>query len=140
VLMSTQHVGANLEMTLAQYMGFPRAVVSSDSGADRLGKAEHAAQIESAATVQLQHYSSMPSLIMQSPELLAVVPRTIAIGWAKAWPMVMKELPFQMEPLRLSVYRREDTKDNPGLEWLYRTVLKAAVGLPETFEGLHAEG
>lgn len=56
------------------------------------------------------------------------------------WPMVMKELPFRMEHLRLSVYRREEVTNNPGLEWLYRTVVKAAVGLLETFQGRHAEG
>src|SRR5690625_425211 len=52
----------------------------------------------------------------------------------------VKKLPSPMEHLRLSVYRRKGTMGNSGQEWLYRTVLKTAIGLPETIERLHAEG
>lgn len=139
VVMSEDHVAARQEMTLETYLTTPRVVVASDSSAVHLEAVERRAAAYTEPAVVAQHYASTLSLILQSPDLLAVAPRSLAEGWAHSWPIVVKPLPFEMDPIRLAVYRRPGTHEGSGLDWLYRMVLRATVGLPTHFETMGAE-
>lgn len=139
VVMSADHVLASGGLTLEQYLATPRAVVSSDSSAVHLEAVERRAEAYTPPAVVAQHYASILSLVLQSPELIAVAPRSLADGWAASWPITVHPLPFEMDPVRLAVYRRPGTLNSVSLEWLHQVALRATVGLPTHFETMGAE-
>lgn len=139
VVMSQDHDLATSDLTIEQYLATPRAIVASDSSAVHLEAVERRAEAYTEPVVVAQHYAGILSLILHSPDLIAVAPWSLAAGWSTSWPIAIKPLPFKMDPVRLAVYRRQDTLNSSGLEWLYRTVLKATVGLPTRFETMGAE-
>lgn len=139
VVMSREHALAKGGLSLQQYLSTPRVVVASDSSAAHLEAVERRAQAYTEPAVVAQHYASVLSLVLQSPDLIAVVPRSLAEGWTLQWPIAVAALPFEMDPVRLAVYRRPDTLHSMSLDWLHRTVLRATVGLRTHFETMGAE-
>ncbi len=139
VVMSQDHELAAGQLTVEQYLSTPRAVVASDSSAVHLEAVERRAEAHTEPAVVAQHYASILSLVLQSPDLIAVTPRSLAAGWAKSWPIVIKPLPFDMDSVRLAVYRRPGTINSASLDWLYQMVLRSTVGLPTHFETMGAE-
>ncbi len=138
VVMSRDHALATADVTLEQYLATPRAIVASDSSAVHLEAVERRAEAYTEPAVVAQHYAGILSLLLHSPDLIAVAPRSLAAGWATSWPVTVKPLPFKMDPVRLALYRRPATLDSSSLDWLYRTVLKATVALPTRFETMGA--
>jgi DNA-binding transcriptional LysR family regulator len=139
VVMSRDHALAGRQLTIDEYLKTPRAVVASDSNAAHLEAVERRAQAYTEPAVVAQHYATILSLVLQAPDLIAVAPRSLADGWTQAWPVAVTRLPFEMDPVRLAVYRRPDTVHSSSLDWLHRTVLRATVGLPTHFETMGAE-
>lgn len=138
-VMSTDHPLADQELTLDAYVATPRVVVASDSSAVHLEAVERRSSAYTEPAVIAQHYASTLSLILQSPDLIAIAPTSLAEGWSRSWPIVVKPLPFIMDPVRLAVYRRPGSHHGAGLDWLYQMVLRATVGLPTHFETMGAE-
>lgn len=73
-------------------------------------------------------FGAMPFLVIGT-ELVATVHRRMARQLAGALPLVMRELPFELPLLELSMQWHQQRDDDPGLQWLRVQVLAAAEGL-----------
>ena len=82
VAMSSANPLADSEITRDDYRAAPRAVIASDSGMPLLEAAEQRAGISTEHTVVVQHYATVPALLMARPTLIAAIPTSIAEGWA----------------------------------------------------------
>ena len=89
--------------------------------------------------VVLNHFASLPALLAASPDLIATVPDTIAIGWAQSWPLVVQPLPLEMHAVEVCLYRRTTTQQLGALDWLYDTVVRAVRGTHGEFFAIHGD-
>lgn len=136
LVMSASHPLAEQELTLKELVALPRIVIPSDSGSAQLDAVQRGSDVYREPAVVARHFASVPSIIRSQPDLITIVPESIGDGWARVWPFVVKELPFAMPPVELSIYQRSTSHDQESLEWLTQAILRAIVTLPEHFETL----
>lgn len=136
---SREHPLAGQPLTLEHYRATPRVVVAGDSSARHLEAVERSVGAYTEPAVVAQHYASVLSMVIQSPDLMVIAPSSLAHGWTRSWPVAAADLPFEMDPVRLALYRRPGTLSSASLDWLYSRVLRATVGLPTHFETMGAE-
>jgi DNA-binding transcriptional LysR family regulator len=134
VVMSVANTLAENELTVSDYNGCSRAVISSDSGAPILEAAERHAGITAEPAVTIQHYATLPALLLARPMLIAAIPRSIAEGWAAGWPLTVKPLPFAMSPVQIRVYRRSSTQETTALDWFYNLVARVVASTAARFD------
>jgi DNA-binding transcriptional LysR family regulator len=138
VLMSGEHpLAASGTLSLEDYAAADQVVVAGDSGLPRLEAALRRAGTPLRASVVLNHFASVPSLLTASPDLLATVPDTIGGGWAQSWPLVVLPLPLGMQAVDVCLYRRATTQQLGALDWLYETVTRAVRGTHGDFFAIH---
>lgn len=124
------------EVTLDAYRDAAHVAVASDSGADLLDAAQRRAGIVLEPSVVAQHFATLPPLIARNSRLVATIPMTIARGWVGAWPIEVRPLPFPMEPIELSLYRRRSSQQSSALDWFHSTVAAAIEGSEGEFSSL----
>lgn len=141
VLMSREHrlATASGGLTLEDYITADQVVVAGDSGLPRLESALRRAGAVLRSDVVLHHFASLPSLLTGSPDLIATVPDTIAVGWAQSWPLVVQPLPLDMPAVDVCLYRRTTTQQLGALDWLYDTAVRAVRGTHGEFFAIHGE-
>jgi DNA-binding transcriptional LysR family regulator len=139
VAMSGRHPLAEAPLTLESYLAADHVAVAGDSGAAQLERAltRQSARIE--PRVSINHFAALPPLLAQRHGLIATVPDTIAAGWAESWPLVVRELPFEMPPVDVRLYRRSTTQHAAALDWLFHTVAGAIRGSSGQFGAIHGE-
>jgi DNA-binding transcriptional LysR family regulator len=138
VAMSAGNPLAEGGLTATEFLEAPRAVVLGDSGAPILEAAESRAGLLTEPVVLLQHYATLPPLLIARPTLIAAVPSSIAEGWTAGWPLKFMPLPFAMDPVQIRVYRRAATQQPAALDWFYRlvcSVVSSTVGRFDTIQG-----
>ncbi|MFC6356714.1 LysR family transcriptional regulator [Luethyella okanaganae] len=140
VALSAANPLADRAFDLDAYLDAAHVTVASDSGAPMLAAAQRRAGAEIEAQVAVRHFATLPPLLSASRELIATVPDTIAAGWAGTWPLVVRELPFEMAEIELCLYRRATTQQTAALDWLYATVARAVQGSSGQFFVIHGDG
>ncbi len=138
VLSSVEHPLAGDVLSIGEYADSEHVVVSSDSGLPLLESAQRRAGLEVEASVAVQHVATLPQLLTENPHLLATIPETIAQGWTTTWPLRIRPLPFEMDPIELSLYRRSTTQNSSALEWFAKTVAPVLEASPGEFVSLHS--
>ncbi|WP_448002090.1 LysR family transcriptional regulator [Agromyces bauzanensis] len=133
VLMSTRHPLAGAEMTAESYAAATHIVVAGDSGLPNLRAALRRADIAMEDPITVNHFASVPTMLVAGPDLIATVPDTIGAAWTTAWPLTLKPLPVDMHPVDVCLYRRTTTQHLAALDWLYDTVERALRGLQGEF-------
>jgi DNA-binding transcriptional LysR family regulator len=136
VVMSSTHPLNATNLTIEAFDKTPRIVVQGDSGLGLIENAQQRAGITSPPQVTVQHFTTLPQLISDSDELIAVIPESIAQGWTHKWPLTVKELPFEMQPVELNLYRRQTSDQQASLLWLYNTVARAIGGSSGEFAAI----
>ncbi|MFG6403029.1 LysR family transcriptional regulator [Microbacterium sp. P04] len=139
VVMSSQHPLASGVLDLDAYAAANHVVVASDSGAPAVDLALRRAGIAIEPRVASNHLAALPPLIAASSDLVATMPDTIAEGWAKTWPLVVRELPFEMPTVDVCLYRRSTTQHTAALDWLFETVARAIRGSSGRFQVIHGD-
>jgi len=134
LILSDDHPAAASEVTRERLLSMPRVVIPTDSGSAQLESIQRGSDAYREPAVVAQHFASIPPILQAQPDLVAIVPESIALAWSKNWPLTVKPLPFSMAPLELSVYQRSTSHDQDVLDWLSQAVLRAIVALPEHFE------
>nr|WP_292875273.1 LysR family transcriptional regulator [Microbacterium sp.] len=127
-------------MTLEQYRTAPRVTVASDSGAHLLEAAHRQIDDLPDAIMSVQHFATLPPLLVRNPDLIAAIPETIAAGWASSWPITAGPLPFEMEPIALDIYRRATTQHAGALDWFSDVVSRTVATSGADFEMIRGEG
>lgn len=138
-LMSAQHPLARADLTFSAYLSAAHVAVVGDSGRPNLQAALARRGAALDPDVSVNRFASLPPLLATSPDLVATVPDTIGEGWATAWPLVVRRLPFEMERVDVSLYRRSSTQQTAALDWLYATVSRALRGTHGEFAAIGAE-
>lgn len=126
-------------VNLRQYSDADHVVVSSDSGHDQLETAQRRAGASVEASVTIDHWATLPTLLSMQPDLLATVPDSIAEGWAQTWPIRVEPLPFEMAPVEVYLYRRATTAHTAALDWLFTTVAGAVRASSGRFFAIHGD-
>ncbi|MFG6444791.1 LysR family transcriptional regulator [Microbacterium sp. P06] len=139
VVMSPKHPLASGTLDLEAYADAGHVVVASDSGASAVDRALHRAGIAIEPKIASNHYAALPPLIAASDDLIATMPDTIAEGWTKTWPLVVRPLPFEMPAIDISLYRRSTTQHTAALDWLFATVAHAIRGSSGRFQVIHGD-
>ena len=139
VVMSQHHPLTDIQLTLEHYAAASRVLIAGDSSLQTLLEAEKRADIFSPHHIVIQRYATLMPLLQQHPKLLAVIPTWMAYGWAKQFPIMVRQLPFTMEAVRLFVYLRSQTHDAAGLDWFYQVVTKSTLVYPTLFEAIGSQ-
>lgn len=138
-LLSAQHPLAHGELTFEAYLAAPHVVVAGDSGRPNLQDALRRRGAAIDPDVSLNRFAALPPLLASSGELIATVPDTIGEGWATAWPLVVRPLPFEMERVDVSLYRRSSTQQTAAIGWLFDTIAGALRGTHGEFAAIGAD-
>jgi DNA-binding transcriptional LysR family regulator len=138
-VMSSTHPLATGEWNLETYATVGHIVVASDSGASAVEQALRRAGVTIEPRIAAHHFAALPPLLAASDDLIATMPDTIAEGWARTWPLVVRPLPFEMPGLDVSLYRRSTTQHTAALDWLFDTVANAIRGSSGRFQVIHGD-
>lgn len=139
VAMAAAHPLAGGDLSVTDYQRADHVEVMSDSGRPHLHAAWDRAGISVVPKVRVNHITSLPVVLVESGPLVATVPDTIARGWARTWPLVVKALPFDMPPVEVRLYRRATTHQTGALDWLFSTVARAIQGSTGQFDVIHGD-
>lgn len=80
-------------------------------------KALEARGLLSSVALEMTRFASLPYLV-QNGELVAMVPRDVATVFAGNHPVRLLELPFEIEPVRVSIYARHSHARSAPQRWL----------------------
>ncbi len=125
-------------LTMADYLGADHAVVASDSGRPALDAALRRLGVPIHPAASVHHFASLPPLLSAHDNLIATVPESIARGWADTWPVVLRDLPFDLPGVEISLLKRTTSQHTAALDWFHSTVLQALRGDPGEFSSIGA--
>ncbi|MFH8253169.1 hypothetical protein ACH3VR_22570 [Microbacterium sp. B2969] len=91
------------------------------------------------APITVQHFAALLPLLARRNDLIATIPDTIAQGWATDWPIVLRELPFEMSPIEIKLYCRNSSQHAGALDWFYGLVGQTIVGSLGEFASINVE-
>ncbi|GAA1123290.1 LysR family transcriptional regulator [Citricoccus alkalitolerans] len=138
VLMGEDHPLAAPPLTLEDYLKTDHAVVAGDSGRPALDAALRRLGAPVHPAVSVRHFASLPPLLSAPNHLIATVPASIARGWAETWPVVLRDLPFELPGVEISLLKRTTSQHTAALDWFHGTVLHALRGDPGEFSSIGA--
>lgn len=136
LIMSTRNPLSQDTISVDDYRNAPRVAVAGDSGAGFVDAAQKRAGIVVNPKLTIQNFATLPHLISESTSLFAVVPASIAQGWAAKWEIAIQALPFEMPPIELNLYRRQSSDNTAALDWFYTVVGKAVAGQEGDFSAI----
>ena len=139
VAMSATNPLADRPLSFASFLEADHVSVAGDSGLPDLTAALARLGVILEPHVRVNHFTSLPLLLAGDDSLVATVPDTIAAGWASTWPLVVKELPFEMPAVNVRLFRRATTQQTAALDWLYSTVARAIKGSSGQFFVIHGD-
>ncbi|KRA25555.1 hypothetical protein ASD65_14870 [Microbacterium sp. Root61] len=139
VLMSERHPLAAKGIDLASYVAASHVTVSGDSGRPNLQAALARLGVTIDAPVTVTHFASLPPLLAGTTDLIATVPDTIASAWATSWPLAVRDLPFAVAGVEVSLFKRATTQHVAALDWIFDTVQRAVHGSPGDFSAIRAD-
>ena len=116
VVMSSQNPLVGAEMSLEAYRAARRVWVEGDSSARLLAGVHARHGVSEPPAVSVQHIASLPPLLARSTTLIATIPETLAVGWSRSWPLIIRELPFALGPVELHLYRRRSPQHAGALD------------------------
>lgn len=91
--------------------------VFGPTGHDGPRKALEAHGLSGRIALEVTRFSALPYLVRYS-ELVAIVPRNVAEVFATAHRVRLLELPFDVEPVRVSIYARHSHARSSAQRWL----------------------
>lgn len=138
VLMGEDHPLTAPPLTLEDYLKADHAVVAGDSGRPALDAALGRLGAPIQPAVSVRHFASLPPLLSAPNRLIATVPASIARGWAETWPVVLRDLPFELPGVEISLLKRTTSQHTAALDWFHGTVLRALRGDPGEFSSIGA--
>ncbi|MEW1981624.1 LysR family transcriptional regulator [Citricoccus sp. NPDC079358] len=138
VLMGEDHPLTAPPLTLKDYLKADHAVVAGDSGRPALDAALGRLGAPIRPAVSVRHFASLPPLLSAPNRLIATVPASIARGWAETWPVVLRDLPFELPGVEISLLKRTTSQHTAALDWFHGTVLRALRGDPGEFSSIGA--
>lgn len=138
VIASAENALAGQALTVETYARAEHLQVAGDLGREHLDAVHRHAGLEIEARVVVHRVAAVPPALVANPDLLAVVPESIARGWAGAWPLTVWDLPLAMDPVVVRLYKRQTSQHSTFLDWLHATVLRAVSGTQGHFEAINA--
>ncbi|WP_188726280.1 LysR family transcriptional regulator [Pseudoclavibacter endophyticus] len=138
--MSSAHPLATLDLTPERFLGADHVVVAGDSGLPLVEAAMRRAGLTLEPLVRVQHFATLPHLLVDTPRLIATVPASIAQGWAATLPLTLHKLPFPLAPVALRLYQRRTSQHAGALAWFATTVAQAIAGTTGEFDSIRAGG
>lgn len=139
VVVSRRHPLAEGELDVGAYAAAEHIVVRGDSGRPALEEAERRAGIATRTRMAVTHFAGLPPLLAASPSLVAAMPDMIGHGWARTWPLVVRDLPFEMAPVQIRLYRRTSAPQTAALDWFATLVSRAVRGSSGEFTAIYAD-
>lgn len=124
-LMAPDHPLAKVKLTLARYLDAQHVVVAGDSGRPNIDAALDRVARVPTPHLRVDYFSTLPLILPGSP-YLATVPMSLAEEWAATHPLVIRTLPFHLEPVNVRLLLRASTRDTAPLRWLAGIVEAAA--------------
>ncbi|MGO2110676.1 MAG: LysR substrate-binding domain-containing protein [Pseudoclavibacter sp.] len=140
VAMSRDHPLAAGRLTPERFVAADHVVVAGDSGLPVVEAAMRRAELAVEPLVRVQHVTTLPHLLVDTPSLIATVPESIAQGWAATLPLALRPLPFPLPPVELRLYRRRTSQHAGALAWFAQTVAEAIAGTTGEFDSIRAGG
>lgn len=133
---AARHPLAKSELTLERYASADHLQVAGDPGHEELDRAHLSVDVRIDPKVVVHRVAAAPSTLVANPGLMAVVPESIARGWAKTWPLTVWNLPVDVEPVGVRLFRRRTSQHSAFLDWLHDLVLRTLIGSEGTFEAI----
>ena len=79
----------------------------------------------------LTHFTMAPPVLAQT-DMLLNIPSVALQDAARAYGLTRRELPFEMTPLELTLFRSASTGDEPEIRWFHAHVAAAALALSQS--------
>ena len=119
IAMSKSHPLAKKKLTLERYLSSKHIHVSSrKAGRGQVDVALHAEGCNRKVAMRVKHYL-IAAKITASTELLWTVPEVLA----KQLPLVTKNIPFEVTPLKWSLYWHKQANEDPANLWMREKIL-----------------
>ena len=134
LILSPKNPFAEKPLTSADYAQASRVEVISDSGNEMLAAVHRRIPGLRKPVARIQHFATLASIISGNSNLMAAVPEAIAVGWSNHSDIILKKLPFKMEPINLRMYRRMTSDARPALDWFFKVVSDAVRSHSAHFE------
>nr|WP_274636452.1 LysR family transcriptional regulator [Microbacterium bovistercoris] len=137
VLMAASNPLASGELDLAAYRGASHAVVTGESGHSNIERAVDALGGAREPVAVMNHFTALPPMLCAT-NLVATMPYSLAVRWAREWPLVMRDLPFPFEPVQVRLYTRSAHQEASSLLW-FRDIVLAATEAESGFTPVPAD-
>ena len=121
-LLSKHHPLAEAEMSLADYLSYPHAMIAISDGVKALIEQALVEQPKRKMALRAYHLEAALAIIDTMP-LIITVPADLAYLVAERFDLVIKPLPFAFTPFDYSMIWHPRCEHSPAQEWL-RAIVK----------------
>ncbi|WP_308492525.1 LysR family transcriptional regulator [Microbacterium terrisoli] len=137
VLMAAGNPLATGELDMDAYRSAPHAVVTGESGHVNIERAVEAHGGAGDPVAVLNHFAALPAML-SATNLIATMPQSLSALWVRDWPLVMRDLPFALDPVQVRLYMRSAHQEASSLLW-FRDVVLAATEAESGFAPVPSE-
>ncbi|MFV0375068.1 LysR family transcriptional regulator [Microbacterium sp.] len=131
VMMNARHpLAESGALTLETYSAASHASVSGDTARPSLDVALNSLSRPPRVVLVHTRFAALPH-VLQSTDLLATVPASVAAAWVESWPLVVRPLPLDLPPVPVRLYLRNAGDDDAHLRWLRDATLEAIHGVSD---------
>ena len=124
VVMAESNPLASRELNLDTYRGAAHAVVTGESGHSNIVRAVEGLGGSREPVAVMNHFAALPPMLCAT-NLIATMPYSLAVWWAREWPLVLRDLPFPFDPVEVRLYMRSAHQEASSLLWFRDLVLAA---------------
>jgi DNA-binding transcriptional LysR family regulator len=126
---SANHPSIKSRVSIRQYAGARHAAVFYKSeGPGVIDTILAQKGLTRQLAVLAPHFASVPFIVAES-DLIATVPRRLALGFKRALKLQVLPIPFTIPPFRLSMLWHERVDSDPAHRWLRELVISTAASL-----------
>ncbi|NCO45009.1 MAG: LysR family transcriptional regulator [Vibrio sp.] len=120
-LLSQHHPLANRQISLADYLTYPHAMIAISDGVNALIEQALSGQPKRKMVLRAYHLEAALAIVDTMP-LIITVPADLAYLVAERYALVVKPLPFQFTPFDYSMIWHSRCEHSPAQEWLRQIV------------------
>ncbi|YCK79751.1 LysR substrate-binding domain-containing protein (plasmid) [Arthrobacter sp. D3-18] len=108
--------GPGTTMTLEEFKGLRHVVIDRSSGHAQVDAALSSIGVEREVSLRVHHFSVLPGVLANS-DLAVIVPLRVARSFGRLWPVVVKELPFDLQSFNVNLYWQGTQTRSPAIAW-----------------------
>ncbi|GAA1248646.1 LysR family transcriptional regulator [Prauserella halophila] len=119
--------GAGPTMTIEEFSELRHVVIDQSTGHYQVDAALRAMGVERKVNLRVHHFAVLPGVLANS-DLAVIVPSQVATLFGRLWPVVVKELPFEISSFDVNLYWQDTPTRSTALSWFLDVLTRAVAG------------